>query len=1673
MGRRRNAVLGAVLSASLALGLFPAPAIAEAVDLVAGDGFEEVVATETTADAGEASAFEVPVADEDPAADATQKDGEGEWVDEAESEAVEAPTEAAPDEGQTDEPAIVEDEAIDPAEEREEAPAPSMSEEQPVAVPTKTLELEKQLVVKVEDGEELPDHLEFKVPDNGTYSFVVRSEEPSSGKLFAPMDGAQAIDELDEHDLLGEEKNEGELHAWAITKELKKDQTAWLSVAGDEYTAEVWKGEPKDFSRVTVVVNAEVATTEVDEQLAEGASEQPEEAAGPQSGAVNLAALTIGVTDEDGTSLEEGKDYEFIGYLDVDGNKLDGVPTQAGDYEVLLSGMGLWLGEASAKFALATTPTEKDQPAVDTEEPVEQEDPLESAALIDISKASLYIYRDYRRRSSDWADACLYTGSEVKPRVSVYCQGSTLTQDTDYIVTYANNTKAGTATVTVKGIGSYTGSVSGTFVIENSAKILDYVYDNYPYVTHDGSTVTVYSSTVLEYLGAGKAVTPAVSFDSPYSDSSVIKPKSGKDFSVSYEDASGNAVAKPTEVGSYYIVLTGITGGLLTGELRIPFTIVSKLDLSKNGEVSFDNYDFYDSGYTYIRTGSSVAPQIRVKAAGKTLTEGTDYTVTYANNTKAGKASVTVTGMGNYSGSLTKSFTIVDTVDLSTYAKNVTPRVMANGTTTSVYSETKLEYLCIDGEAVRPSVSFYSYSSENVAIQGKDFTVSYTNSSGKAVANPTAAGSYKIVLTAKSGGFLTGSYEIPFSIVKAINLSEKGSASLSYSGQYDSSNGIYTIYDDIDATIAKNLRWSLSAAGISLVENYDYTKSVSQSGNTYTYTFKGKGDYTGSLARKVVVKKSMQDDFNKREVRINNMDTLRINGKYVGNVAYVDAEGTLEAPRVSVEDLAQNADYQVAGFTDANGKAITTAVADEEVYVKLTGLGAFVGCTRLAKVMVLEGTVSADLTAGEARISVAGYALRNDGEKIYYLRKDLKDSNVVGVTTANGYVLSPGQGYSVSKQVSSDQKSMTVTITGTDSRLLTGKTSVKINLVDKYDISKLMESVSLSLVRNENESASYNSSSFNSIGSVSYELDSSEPLAAAYTGYSYMPKLQWLVFKGGGQAVYRSEFTTQLLNASGKSVTAITGAGKYTFVIKGTGDEWTGTIKVPMVVTKTSSVAVSSCAYELKTTEAGKNPTVTLSAGSHTFKQGTDYTVSYGPNSPAGASSWVKISAVKGKGLTGSRVIAYTVPGGSVSKRLSYGDYELTVGGYHNDIYGLKAFPGGSKPAVQLQSRVRGVAGSVLDPKYYTVTYKNYDSFGLATVTVTGKNGYTGSMSANYLIVGVNLSKAKSFVATGLGNVAYTGKAYTPDPVVTVDGVKLKKGTDYTLSYKNNTDAGTASVVITGKGNYSGSVTKTFKITGTSIATVTLGAVADQAYTGSAVKPGLTVKSGSKTLKAGKDYTLSYANNVNVGNKATVTVTGKGGYTGTKTVQFRIAFKDVSKSHWAYDKIHRANDLGLINGYSGSKTGGFGPSDQITRGQIAVMLWNVAGKPKASGGKAFPDVKSTAYYAKAVAWASSAGVVNGYANGKFGPNDPITREQLAVMVTNYAKRVGGQKASGSKADIAKLSDASSVSGYAVPSVAWCYKNGAFVLQSGKLNAKAKADRATAAQMAVDLYDLLH
>ena len=190
----------------------------------------------------------------------------------------------------------------------------------------------------------------------------------------------------------------------------------------------------------------------------------------------------------------------------------------------------------------------------------------------------------------------------------------------------------------------------------------------------------------------------------------------------------------------------------------------------------------------------------------------------------------------------------------------------------------------------------------------------------------------------------------------------------------------------------------------------------------------------------------------------------------------------------------------------------------------------------------------------------------------------------------------------------------------------------------------------------------------------------------------------------------------------------------------------------------------------------------------------------------------------------------------------------------------------------------------------------------------------------------------------------------------------------------------------------------------------------------------------------------------------------------------RMPFADVPADHWARDVIWRAVNSGLMSGYAQANSFEprlFGTNDNVTRGQIAVILWNWAGRPAAgAGAKAFADVDRSAYYYAAVRWASSVGVVSGYGSGTFGPNDNITREQLAVMLANYARRVAGVKVTGSASDYAGMSDADQVAPYARSAMGWCVKSGIISGSNGRLMPKGNATRAQTAKMVIYLRDRL-
>ena len=268
----------------------------------------------------------------------------------------------------------------------------------------------------------------------------------------------------------------------------------------------------------------------------------------------------------------------------------------------------------------------------------------------------------------------------------------------------------------------------------------------------------------------------------------------------------------------------------------------------------------------------------------------------------------------------------------------------------------------------------------------------------------------------------------------------------------------------------------------------------------------------------------------------------------------------------------------------------------------------------------------------------------------------------------------------------------------------------------------------------------------------------------------------------------------------------------------------------------------------------------------------TDYTLEFSNNVNAGTACVV----ITGKGnYIGTVEASFTILPASIK--------EASITGLATKVY---------TGAAQMQSPVVAMGTKTLEAGIdYSISYANNKNAGTATITVAGKGNYTGSASATFKIKPASIAKVS---IASIANKVYTGAALKPLPAVKLAGKTLKSGVDYKVSYKNNVKVGTASVIITGIGNYSGTVTKYFKICWP-LSKASVAKISPKVYTGKAINPALKVVYRGKTLKKGVDYTVAYTANVKAGT-AKVTIKGKGSYIGTKTVAFEIRKASLAKA---------------------------------------------------------------------------------------------------------------------------------------------------------------------------------
>ena len=384
--------------------------------------------------------------------------------------------------------------------------------------------------------------------------------------------------------------------------------------------------------------------------------------------------------------------------------------------------------------------------------------------------------------------------------------------------------------------------------------------------------------------------------------------------------------------------------------------------------------------------------------------------------------------------------------------------------------------------------------------------------------------------------------------------------------------------------------------------------------------------------------------------------------------------------------------------------------------------------------------------------------------------------------------------------------------------------------------------------------------------------------------------------------------------------------------------------------------------------------------------------------------------------------------------------------------------------------------GHEYDPKVnksgdvYTATFTNPNGFSEFTISKTsqsvakvGNNKYTTFQDAvnavanggTIEIVGGN----KNYTAT----ISGSSKTFTVKNTLDSD-ITVKVNNDSKTVGKNN---GTQSFTYTKPSSGGSSSGKTtYKVTTSAVNNGGVNASPSNAEKGATITITLSPDKGYKldklTVTDGSGKTVSTVKKSDTVYTFTMPASAvKVGVSYVKATETpsETKFNDVSANDWFASAVDYVTGKGMMNGTADNT---FSPKANTTRGMVVTVLYRLENQPSTSAAS-FTDVASGAYYANAVAWANANGIVSGYGSGKFGPNDKVTREQLAAILYRYAQYKKYDVSGANSLD--GYTDAQSVSSYAVPALQWANAAGVVTGKSGsKLDPKGNAARAEVAAM---------
>lgn len=365
----------------------------------------------------------------------------------------------------------------------------------------------------------------------------------------------------------------------------------------------------------------------------------------------------------------------------------------------------------------------------------------------------------------------------------------------------------------------------------------------------------------------------------------------------------------------------------------------------------------------------------------------------------------------------------------------------------------------------------------------------------------------------------------------------------------------------------------------------------------------------------------------------------------------------------------------------------------------------------------------------------------------------------------------------------------------------------------------------------------------------------------------------------------------------------------------------------------------------------------------------------------------------------------------------------------------------------------------------YTATFTNPHGFSPFTISKTSQTVATiGTDKYTSFADAVSAVPANGTIEITGGTSPYTGTANKTFTVkngtladITVNGQTIKPTESYTFKYTHSSG---------GSSGGSSSGKTTYKVTTSAVNNGGVNASPSNAEKGATITITLSPNKGYKLDKltvtdgSGKSVsTVKKSDTVYTFTMPASAVTVGVSYVKATETPSETKFNDVSANDWFASAVDYVTGKGMMNGTADNT---FSPKANTTRGMVVTVLYRLENQPSTSAAS-FTDVASGAYYANAVAWANANGIVSGYGSGKFGPNDKVTREQLAAILYRYAQYKKYDVSDAKSLD--GYTDAKSVSSYAVPALQWANAAGVVTGKSGsKLDPKGNATRAEVAAM---------